>query len=147
MPARVILTPPPFIKVRLQSGITICSHSVRMEAIYAGVLEGLPNDHNNQMLIGRHATELKELWGTVPIYLIPSDIQRSTTRSGRKTAILPPAQISALFTKHNPNDVFEPSSQLVLVWHQDKAPPLMSPEVKSQIQQLDWDKTAAIIEE
>jgi len=118
-----------------------------MNALYEGILGGVPKDSTNQSLIYSHAAGLKQAWGLAPIYLIPSQVRCFERTGGRTGCILPPAQISALFIEDRAKGDFSPAKRLILIWHQQKAPPLMAPEVKSLIQQLDWAALAKDEEE
>ena len=151
MPTHRPLKPKPFITVRLASGIEINAASVFMTATYAGVIEGLPYDEINTLHLESLPDQYRKL-GTqlpVPVHVVPSEVERFERHGGKDVdppmmaALLPPIEFAAFFTSHTVKDpANNDASNLIIVWHQHEAVPLMSPAVWAQVENIDWPKLA-----
>lgn len=147
MPIHIDIHPKPFITIRLASGIQITTTSLLMHATYEGLLEGMPNDRFTERRLLSLEGRCQSILGPCPVHVIPPKITRFERPGSfggvpRMAALLPPCEFFAVFESRKAMEW----RNLAIVWHQASAKPLMTPEVRAQVAQLDWDALAEEVE-
>lgn len=146
MPVQLDIFPDPFISIRLVSGVEITATCLLMRATYAGLLEGMPKERHNERRLASLKSHYQSIWGSIPVHVIAPEVIRFERPGSfeddppRMAALLPPCEIAAVFESRKNMEWHH----LIIVWHQAGAEPLMTPEIRTKVAQLDW---AALAEE
>jgi hypothetical protein len=147
MPQEVKLLPEPVITVRLASGLQISATTLLIGATYENLLS-MPNERHNERLLLSREKYYHAIWGPLPVHIVqPETFQLQQHRlsedeSPRVINLLPACVIAAVFQSRVKLDTHE----LVVVWYQSAANPLMSSEVRAKVEQLDWSSLAEEVE-
>jgi hypothetical protein len=134
--------PEPFLTVQLASGHRIVAEEIHIGRTYGGLLEGWPHDALNERIIAKLAEKNQGHFGKLPVFRLPSNILRGTDEESIAFALMPPVEMSALFTCAWARDSDSCSSALIIVWHQHSAQPLMCDAVRARIEQIYWTTLA-----
>src|ERR1043165_7662673 len=109
----------PLLRLTLNSGQRIFARSLHISGTYAGMLEGVPNDEVNSMILGGVPARYRRVFGEHPVYVLPPVIERweephpADRLRQRVIAVMPHTEIAALFESFSFTG--QPSA-LIIAW-------------------------------
>jgi len=138
--------PSEFAELQLKNGRKIYADEVHMDRTYAGMLEGTPDDETNQFFLDALPRTMQRIFSNAPVYILPPEIERQTRphplRGSIEVASMPPIEIAMRFVSHASLTSEGHASQLVIVWHQHTANPMMTDNIRARLENLDWNAHA-----
>ena len=130
-------------ELTLSSGRTIHLTSLRQEAVYYGLLEGLPTREMNAESIEELRSQARERTGFEPYLIEPTQkpIQVSGPYPFGEPAALPAISCVAEFVSSGKDPDY--SSHLTVIWFQEDYAFPIEPQIEASLVALDWDRLAA----
>jgi len=109
------------------------------------MLEGVPNDEVNSMILSSVPARYRRVFGEHPVYVLPPVIEKwdephpADRLRQRVVAVMPQTEIAALFESFSSTG--QPSA-LIIVWHQDEATLTLTDDVRHRLAAVDWQSHA-----
>lgn len=135
-----------FAELQLKNGRKIYANEVHMDRTYAGLLEGSPDDESNEFFLEALPRKMQRIFTDTPVYILPPEIERQTRphplHGSIEVASMPPIEIAMRFVSHVSLTSEGHASQLVIVWHQHTAIPMLPDAIRAHLENLEWSAHA-----
>jgi hypothetical protein len=138
--------PADFPALKLTDGRAVFAEEIHIGQTYAGLLVGTPNDEINRGILNGLPQAMQRIFRNAPVYILPPEVERRTEPypmgCSREVAIMPPIELAMRFVSYAPIIPGGDASQLVVVWHQHEAIPLLSDAMRVRLERLNWNDNA-----
>jgi len=130
------------LSIELADGRSIYADMMAAQRTYLGLIEGIPNDRINELMIENFKTTCERAFCFDRFVIIPP-VMSAREFNGKSCRSLPAAAICGLFRSvRTVRDHDRTYSALAILWFQEGFDPLLSRAATAEIQTLDWSRLA-----